>query len=168
MRNLKATLKKRLRDVRRLALLGVGSELRADDAAGLLVAKRLEERCGVAVSSCEVKVFYGATAPENITGEIKKFRPTHLVVVDSADAGERPGAVTLIEPEDEGGVSFSTHRLPVRLVTGYLGKFLECEMIVIGIKPKTLDFFRRPSPEVRTAVRSVSNAIEEAIREVSK
>jgi len=29
--------------------------------------------------------FYRRTAPENLTGEIKKFQPTHLIIIDAAE-----------------------------------------------------------------------------------
>ena len=41
MLNLKVLLKDKLNKARRIALLGVGSEFRGDDVAGILVAKSL-------------------------------------------------------------------------------------------------------------------------------
>lgn len=106
MTNLKATLKKRLNKAKRIALLGVGSKLRCDDAAGILVAEQLEKERRKVKFQQSLKVFIGATAPENLTGEIKRFKPTHLIIIDSADLGKPAGAVQLISADEVGGFFF--------------------------------------------------------------
>ena len=83
MPNLEKFLKNRLKEASRVAILAIGSEFRGDDAAGLLVAENLKKL--LKVSSRKFKVFIGATAPENLTGDIKRFNPSHILLVDSID-----------------------------------------------------------------------------------
>src|SRR5665647_2924663 len=135
MANLKTILKQKLKDAKRIVVLGIGSELRADDAAGLIVAEELKK-----IKNLKLKVFLGSTAPENFTGEIIKFKPTHILIVDSVDTDQKPGFILLINPDEVGGVSFSTHMLPVKMMVDYLLASLECEIIIIGIQPKILLF----------------------------
>ena len=99
MQRLKTLLKKRLEGARKVAVLAMGSKLRGDDAAGLLAAENLARATRRKRLQRPLKVFIGDTAPENLTGEIKKFRPTHLVILDAVDMGRRPGTAELIEPD---------------------------------------------------------------------
>lgn len=161
--NLKNRLRDRLKGARRTAVLGVGSELRGDDAAGMLVAVELEKWRGGGGSGGGFAVFFGGSAPENITGQIKKFAPTHLIIIDALDSGSQPGDVELIEPGEIGGASFGTHGLPLKMVIEYLKHFIECEIIVIGIKTASLGLGESVSREVKKSVAYVSSAIKEIL-----
>lgn len=161
---LKKDLEKKLKTAERIGLLGVGSQLRSDDAAGILVAKALERIQGKIKDKPEFKVFIGGTAPENVTGEIKKFKPTHLIIVDSAEAGKDPGTIMLIDPGQIGGVSFSTHTLPPKIMIDYLQDSLKCEVILLGIQPKTIKFGETVTPAIAGAVKEVVKILKEAIR----
>jgi len=160
MQKLIQGLKSRLNDADRVALLGVGSELRGDDAAGILVAESLIRGC----RSRKLKVFLGHTAPENLTGEIRRFKPTHLIIVDSADMGKRPGTVAFIDLDKLGGVSFSTHQLPLKVLADYIASDIGCRISIIGIQPGQLEFASAPTKEIKKAAQEISAAIKEAIR----
>ncbi len=161
MPDLRNKLKSNLKGAKKVAVLGVGSELRADDIAGILAAQELEKHPNV-------KVFLGYTAPENLSGEIKKFKPTHVIIIDTADMGKKPGEVAVFTPEDSGGISFSTHKLPIKVLASYLQQSFECRVIIIGIQPKTLDFGKPVSKEVKSAVNDVSKALKDVIIASSK
>jgi hydrogenase 3 maturation protease len=144
-------------------VLGVGSELRGDDIAGILVLKSLK-KCKSIKRSVKLKTFEGSTAPENITGEVITFKPTHLIIVDSADIGEKPGAVLLLRPDEVGrGVSFSTHKIPPKILIDYFLHSLKCEIVIIGIQPKAIGFGKPASKAIITASRSVAASILDAI-----
>lgn len=160
MANLKTILKQKLKDAKRIAVLGIGSELRADDAAGLIVAEELKK-----IKNLKLKVFLGSTAPENFTGEIIKFKPTHILIVDSVDTDQKPGFILLINPDEVGGVSFSTHMLPVKMMVDYLLASLECEIIIIGIQPKVLLFGETISKEVKKSTKQISGVIKQILQE---
>jgi hydrogenase maturation protease len=104
-------LKKSLVKAASAVLLGVGSDLRGDDRAGLLVAEKIKNQ------KSKIKILVGGTAPENLTGEIKRLKPSHLIIVDSADFGAAPGTVEVIGYERIGGYSFSTHSAPLKMIT---------------------------------------------------
>jgi hydrogenase 3 maturation protease len=148
-------LKNRLNNAACIVLVGVGSELRGDDSAGLLVAQKLK------VKSKKLKVLIGGTAPENLTGEIKRLKPSHLIIVDSADFGAGPGAVAVIGYDKIGGHSFSTHSAPLKMMIDYLLADISFEPIVIGIQPRSLEFGAEVSPEVSKAVAEVADALLE-------
>ncbi len=161
MQNLKKQLKNRLGDAKKVAALGVGSELISDDAAGMLVVRQLKDLFRPKKNK-NFRVFLGHSAPENLTGEIKKFCPTHLLIIDAADFGAKAGSIHFIDPEDIGGISFSTHRLPTKILVDYLKKELNCKISVIGIQPKALLFCAPVSEEIKEAAEKLSLAIKEA------
>jgi len=166
---LKKALSHRLKGVKRVAVLGIGSDLRQDDAAGMLVAQDLEKFSRKRRSSPKLKAFLGSTAPENLTGEIRDFKPDRIILVDTVDIKEKPGTILLLMPEDaSGGISFSTHKLPAEILVGYFTKSLKCEVMIIGIQPKGLDFGKAPSRTVISAAKEVSQAIKDAIKVIGK
>jgi hydrogenase 3 maturation protease len=152
-------LKKKLHNAQRVAVLGVGSELRGDDVAGLLVAKQIEKTIAKQTTLLEVRVFIGETAPENLTGEIKRFKPTHLIIIDAAELNKEPGHIEIMEPGTIGGTSFCTHSLPLKIVIGYLLESFKFQAIIIGIQPKTLTFGAQPTKEVVAAAKHLAEAI---------
>lgn len=145
---------------KKLLLLGVGSELRADDAVGLLVAKQLRKSLG---KSQRVKIFLGHTAPENLTGQIKKFGPSHLIIIDALDIAKRPGTIDVINLTETDNLSFSTHKLPIKLTADYLFAAIACKTIIVGIQPYSLTFSEPVSEPVIKAAEKLSLLLVEAI-----
>jgi len=158
MQRLIQGLKIRLKSAKRIALLGVGSELRGDDAVGIMVADSLSRSC----RSKRFKAFLGHTAPENLTGEIRAFKPTHLVIIDAAQMGKNPGEAAFIDLDDLAGVTFSTHQLPMKILADYLTQDVGCEVFVIGVEPKQLKFGSPASKEIVSVARQLVKAIKEA------
>ena len=159
MLNLKATLKNRLKGAKRIALLSVGSELRGDDAAGILVGEEFKKSCkNLDKGNC--RIFFGGSAPENFTGRIKQFKPTHLIIVDSADLRKKPGTIAIIDPKDVGGFSFGTHQLPLKMMVDYMSQSLNCKAFIIGIQPKNTGFGSSHSEEVAKSVRVIIDSLK--------
>ena len=142
----------------RVVVLGVGSDLRSDDAAGIRVAERV-----ALMSLPGVRAVIGGTAPENATGEIRRIDPTHVLIVDAADLREVPGAVRLIEAEEVGGISFCTHTLPLSVLSTYLTKETACRVFILGIQPKSLAFGGGLSGEVEAAVEEALRALKDVL-----
>jgi hydrogenase 3 maturation protease len=161
MQRLVQELKSRLQKAKKIVILGVGSALRGDDVAGILVAEDLIKSC-----RCKkIKVLLGHTAPENLTGQIRHFKPEYLVMVDSAEMGKRPGTAALLDLKKLSGVSFSTHQLPLNILADYIIKDIGCKILVVGIQPARLEFASLPTKEVKKAAKDVSIAIKEAIKQ---
>jgi hydrogenase 3 maturation protease len=157
-------LKQKLENAKRVAILGIGSELRGDDAAGILTAQQVEKTIKKKTTTPQVRVFIGDTAPENLTGEIKRYQPTHLIIIDSADLDIDPGEIRLINPEQIGGTSFCTHMLPTSVLIDYLNQSFKFEIIAIGIQPKTLTFGSPPTKEVVAAAKLLADTIAKLLK----
>jgi len=148
----------------RLVILGAGSTLKADDAAGTLIADRLIEKYSQNCSE-RLRIYSGNTAPENYTGAVKAFSPGRLIIIDAADFGEAPGSVSSIDPRVIDGVSFSTHMLPLKILTDYLRRETGCETVVIGIQPQELGVGSPMSAAVKRTVARITKAFETALLE---
>lgn len=144
-----------------IAVLGVGSEDRGDDGVGIRVASLVE----TVIGSCRwVRVFCGHTAPENLTGGIKEFGPSHLLVVDAARLGTEPGDIAFLPEDRIGGAPFATHTLPLAVMFSYLKETLpELKIAAIGIEPEDTAFGKPMSVPVKLAAVAVFAAIARAI-----
>lgn len=76
---------------RRIVILGVGNELRSDDAVGVLVARRL---AGLDLGE-GVEVLEGHTGGLNLLFDIEDA--DWAIVVDAVDMGREPGQVEVFE-----------------------------------------------------------------------
>lgn len=142
--------------------MGIGSELHGDDAAGVRVVERLER--SHSVRRCRrLLCLIGANAPENVTSPLVSFDPALVLFVDAADLGAPPGTVQLVDPADIGGVSFSTHTLPLPVIVTYIAEACRAQSHVLAIQPASLDFGGALSPQVHQTVLDVAAAVRAAI-----
>ncbi|NLY37810.1 MAG: hydrogenase maturation peptidase HycI [Firmicutes bacterium] len=142
---LRDCLKTNLQPGYKIAVLGIGSTLRSDDAAGIYFVELLGKR----IKKDNLLLIAGSTAPENFTGVIKDFAPDKLFIVDAAYVGGLPGEVKVIPAAEISGVSFSTHMLPLPVMLKYLAAELPCDVIFIGIQPKSTEHGFVMSEEVK-------------------
>jgi hydrogenase 3 maturation protease len=140
----------------RIAIVGVGNEMRGDDAAGMLIVRAL----GLRVANLEgLRIIEGGHAPENATGELRKFSPELVLLIDAADMGKEAGSIALIPMEQIDGVSASTHSLPLSMLARYLTLELKCEVALLGIQPKSVEMGETVSDEVNQAVSDIAEEI---------
>ncbi|NHV99768.1 MAG: hydrogenase maturation protease [Thaumarchaeota archaeon] len=139
----------------KLIVLGVGNELRGDDAAGLLVARALRVfnskrfkvvECGATVEDCIDYAF----------GE----KPSHLLIVDVFPDGNR---LMLLDPADlKRETPVSTHAIPLPLLLEALGKPVETSVKILGIGVENFELGSTVSQECLKNVSKVAEAIREA------
>ncbi|MCL2888843.1 MAG: hydrogenase maturation protease [Eggerthellaceae bacterium] len=165
----------------RIGILGCGSFLRGDDAAGSAIAQNLLDTLGDGSAAfgdgseataldpspmsskpapgLQIQVFMGDVAPESLTGEIKRFNPDLLLIIDAIDMGLAPGDSRIILTEEVGGVSFSGHILPLPILIDYLEREIGCLILLLGIQTESLEFLAEMTPAVAFAVAELSNTI---------
>jgi hydrogenase 3 maturation protease len=136
-----------------VALVGIGNELRGDDAAGVLVARRLYRQLSRQIAIPKnLLIIDAGTAPENCTGAVRRFAPGQVVLVDAMDWGGEPGGILWADGSDTRGWSGSTHTLPLSVLAAYLEAELGCVVTIAGIQPACLDFTAPLSSAVDRAV----------------
>lgn len=149
-------LRQELAGCSRLAVLGAGSILCGDDAAGMLLIERLRELLPPDGSSL---LLAGSTAPENFTGPIRDYRPDLLLLADAAHLDLPVGAIGFIPADAVDEAGFSTHMLPLGVTLNYLAAETGCRVLIVGVQPGATEFASDPCPAVLAAVEELAQAI---------
>lgn len=146
----------------RACLVGIGSDLRGDDSAGLMVARALlnDERFA---SAPHLLIMDGGPAPENHTGKIRAFQPELVLFIDAAQMDELPGTIQRIPLDAIDGMSASSHSLPLSMLAHYLTSEIGCQVIVLGIQPQQNEINTELSPPVCAAVDEILAGISEML-----
>jgi hydrogenase 3 maturation protease len=131
-------------------VLTVGNTMMGDDAAGPLLARRLEQApvAGWAVLD-------GGSAPENCLHLVRAAAPEQVLVVDAADMDLPPGTIRLIEADRIADPwLMTTHTLPLSFLAQALREFVP-RVDLLGIQPQVVAFGYPVSAEVEQAVMQV-------------
>ena len=144
-------------------MLGVGNPMRSDDAAGLLVARLLSQR-DRGMDAERLLIVETGQAPENSTGQLRRFHPDVVLIVDAADMGATPGAIQWIPEESIDGMNASTHSLPLSLLAGYLKLELSCTVAILGIQAVSNEIGENVSPEVLEAIDEIVAELDRQLR----
>ena len=142
----------------KIGILGIGNELNGDDAAGVLVVRRLKESLTAREPEADperVLLIEAGLAPESFTGPIRRFQPGLVLMVDAANMDEAPGSIGVLDWRDSTGFGPSTHLQPPSTLAEYLMHELGCEVVLVGIQPAVLDFDAPVSPKVEEAVQNL-------------
>lgn len=110
-------------------LLGVGNDIRGDDAVGELVAREFEME-GWDTVDC-------GSVPENFIPQIEEDVYDVVVIVDAAEMKLQPGEIRKVTKDRLNVFTMSTHALPLSLVMEFLEKKVK-EVHLIGIQPKDM------------------------------
>lgn len=108
-------------------LLGIGNVLNGDDGVGCYVAQALDSSEWITIDC--------ATAPENFGGQVSRYSPDQVVIVDAALMGLPPGSIRRIDASSMQEVGFSTHTMSLAHFLDYIT--LECpDVLFLGIQPE--------------------------------
>jgi len=143
---------------KRIVVLGIGSSIRSDDAVGLEIIRYLKNK-----GMKNILLIAADTNPESFTGPIRRFKPTHVLMVDAAHMGLEPGTAELIPIERIRGQWFSTHHLPLGELAAFIKETMNAKVALLGIQPKSISIGPDLTLELKNAVERVSNIIYESI-----
>ena len=124
-------LRRRLKEARRIAVVGTGDEFSPVDRLGMVAAQEIEK-----LHLPNVRVFFAGTMPESMTGPLREYQPDHVLFLDAADMGARPGMIAVIKPGKIRADLLSTHVLPLSVVMGYVEQDLKTSVTLLGIQPE--------------------------------
>ncbi len=128
--------------MKRNLLMGVGNDIRGDDAVGELVAREFEHENWETVDCGSV--------PENHIIMVEKDDYETVILVDAANMELEPGEIRIVSRELLNVFTMSTHALPLSLVIDYLEERVD-EVYLIGIQPKDMRLKEGITPELREA-----------------
>jgi len=144
----------------RVAFVGVGNVLLADDAIGVDVARALQPH----FAGCdEALVIDAGVAPENQTGPLRAFQPDLVVFIDAADLGEPAGSICWLDWRETVGMSASTHTLPLHVLAEFLTADLGCQVALIGIQVTSVGFETPIGDELVSSVSEIVAGIVKII-----
>lgn len=148
----------------RIAIVGIGHELRGDDAAGITVARALEP---LASSYEQLLVINAGSAPESFVGVLRRFGPDLVLLVDAAQLDADPGEVRWVAWRKITGISAFTHTLPLYVFADYLVAELDCEMALLGIQPDQTAVGAPLSPVIEESVNIVVQILTDLFHTVN-
>ncbi len=131
-------------------LVGVGSDLRGDDAFGPLLARRLAEAGLPALDA--------GTAPESLTGPIVRSGAEVLILADVGNLGAPAGSLRLFAPETVAPGGTSTHDPSLRLLIDYLQAQRPFVVRILAVEPARRGLGQPVSPEIASAIDQAARA----------
>ena len=145
----------------RIVLAGIGNPIRKDDFAGVRIIQNLKGKTAKNVFLIECE-----TVPESFTQQIIDFNPTHILLIDAAILGLKPGESRLIEPEKlTSSSSYSSHMLPLRIFCEYVSQASKAKIGLLLIEPKDTEFGEGLTPELGAAAKSISRILLKILRD---
>ncbi len=152
---LEMELRNWLSDASVIVVAGIGNSIRCDDYVGVRVVEGLRGKTSQAVHLIECE-----TVPESFVDEIVSIQPSHVLLIDAAVLGLDPGTAHLYDVEEVADVpSISTHTLPLRVFSDYVGMLTGARIALLLIEPKCMDFGEVMSEEIEEAAARVENAL---------
>jgi hydrogenase 3 maturation protease len=149
---------------KRVVMAGIGNSIRMDDYVGVKIIEDLRGRVSDAVLLLECE-----TVPESYMQQIIDFNPTHVLLIDAAVQGLKPGESILVKPEQLTSIpAFSTHMLPLRIFCEYLKKTIGAKIGLLLIEPKKTDFGEGLSPEINNSAKKITHDLLEILHQTRR
>jgi hydrogenase 3 maturation protease len=153
--DLRAELEKWLIDKEKIVIAGIGNPIRQDDYVGLKIVEDLQGKVPVSVCLLECE-----TVPESYLLDIEQFKPTHVLLIDAAFLGLKPGSASLFDAQKI--VDFpaiTTHVLPLRVFCEYISQSTGAKIGLLLVEPKSIEFGEGLSVEVEQAAEQLATQL---------
>lgn len=153
-------MKKFLKEHKKIVILGIGNEIKGDDALGSIISQKTSKLFD---KNENIVVFDGGTVPENYTGLIRKENPTHIILVDAVDMKKEPGHIRVVEKEEIANYNISTHAMPISFLIKYLETTVNAQIILVGVQPKNMELAEGISKEVEKSIEKVVSTFDKLL-----
>jgi hydrogenase 3 maturation protease len=145
--NVQDALEKWFAGAERVVVAGIGNPIRRDDFVGVKIVQDLHGNVpkNVHLIECE-------TVPESFMQEIVDLKPSHVLLIDAAVLGLKPGEIRLVFPEQVTNFpAVTTHFLPLRIFCEYVTKMAGAKIALLLIEPENTEFGEGLTNEVALA-----------------
>ena len=150
-------LKNWLADSERIVVAGIGNPIRTDDFVGVKIVQDLNGKVSERVYLLECE-----TVPESFMQEIVDLKPSHVLLIDAAVLGLKPGEIRLVFPEQVADFpAVTTHVLPLRIFCEYIAKMTEAKIALLLIEPENTEFGEGLTPEVQATAEKITKILLE-------
>jgi len=143
----------------KIAILGIGNDLRSDDGLGPYIIENLS------INDPRVMIENVGSVPEGFARPLAKFGAERVIMVDAADMLKPPGHIELVTKDRIGGINISTHSMPLSFLMMYLEQETGGKTILIGIQPKSIQFGEGLTPEIQEVVDTTISTLERVVKE---
>jgi hydrogenase 3 maturation protease len=143
----------------KIAILGIGNDLRSDDGLGPYIIEKLS------VDDSRVMIENVGSVPEGFARPLAEFGADRVIMIDAADMRKPPGYIELITKDRIGGINISTHSMPLSFLMMYLEQETGGKTILIGIQPKSIQFGEGLTPEIQEVADKTLNSLERVLKE---
>ncbi|MFX1578141.1 MAG: hydrogenase maturation peptidase HycI [Promethearchaeota archaeon] len=158
-KNIEDELRDFIRGAKKIAILGMGNDLRSDDGLGLYIIERLS------IDDPRVMIENVGSVPEGFARNLAEFGAERVIMVDAADMMKPPGHTELVTKDRIGGISISTHSMPLSFLMMYLEQETGGKTVLIGIQPKSIQFGEGLTPEIQAVVDTIIKTLERIVNE---
>ena len=134
--DLQKELKEWLAKPGKVVVAGIGNPIRSDDFVGVKIVQELQGKVpkNVCLIECE-------TVPESFMQEIVDLNPSHVLLIDAAILGLKPGEMRLVFPEQVADFpAITTHVLPLRIFCEYITQATKAKIGLLLIQPGRTEF----------------------------
>ena len=138
-----------------IALLGVGTDLRTDDGLGLFIIEGLKD-----IESPNLMIENVGSVPEAFARPLADFGAERVIMIDAADMLKPPGHIELVTKERIGGITLSTHRMPLSILMQYLEDRTGGITILLAVQPKSIQFGEGLTPEIHDTAQKIISALK--------
>ena len=138
---------------------GIGNPIRRDDFVGVKIVQDLQGKVpkNVHLIECE-------TVPESFMQEIVDLKPSHVLLIDAAFIGLKPGDTRLIFPEQITDFpAVTTHVLPLHIFCEYITKMSEAKIALLVVEPENTEFGEGLTPMLQAATEKIMKILVELV-----
>ena len=153
-------LEKWLSNAEKVVIAGIGNEIRKDDFIGVKIVRELAKK----LKSKNVFLIECETVPESYVGQIAKFNPSHVLLIDAGMLGLEPGQAKLVDVKQLAMYPvISTHALPLRIFCELIEEMTKAKIALLAIQPKDVDFGEGLSPELEKTADQITRILLEIL-----
>jgi hydrogenase 3 maturation protease len=152
-------LRKFISGATRVAVLGIGNDMRTDDGLGPFVIE------GLNLDHPDLLIENVGSVPEAFARPLVEFGAQRVIMVDAADMGKPAAHIDLITKERIGGITISTHSMPLSLLMMYLEQETKGKTVLLGVQPKSIVFGEGLTPEIREVAQKVIRILRRVLQQ---
>jgi hydrogenase 3 maturation protease len=139
----------------KVVVAGIGNPICMDDFVGVKIVQDVQSKVpkNVYLIECE-------TVPESFLQEIVDLKPSHVLLIDAAILGLKPGEARLVFPEQvDDFPAITTHVLPLRILCEYITQATKARIGLLLIQPGKTEFGEGLTPEVQEAAKKITRML---------
>jgi len=146
----------------RIAIIGLGNLLLADDGVGVHAVRALKQNCpaGIVIAEAGSAILHCQHLLEDAD---------HVIAIDAAHADGPPGTIYHFRADDvQIDQQFSLHDLGIIGVLKLIPDHLRPTVHIIGVEPEIIDYSMELSPTVGAVLPQLLEAVRRTVNEITQ